>query len=103
MLGPSQGIFPHAHRSVVCRWQGVLEASVSREVTAQTPNPKPKILRQGDLEARQLRKVIATFRGTVVTQKGAPSPVQWHEQACEHFGLRGLVRIAVRGLVVEVR
>ena len=55
------------------------------------------------MEARQLRKVIATFRGTVVTQKGAPSPVQWHEQACEHFGLRGLVRIAVRGLVVEVR
>ncbi len=38
-------------------------------------------------------QVAATYQGMVVQAKGAPSAKQWHEQACEHFGLRGRVRL----------
>lgn len=42
------------------------------------------------------------YHGSIVQQRGAPEPRQWHEQACEHFGLKGSVRLClVRAPVLE--
>jgi hypothetical protein len=47
------------------------------------------------------KRCLIQFQGSIVQNKNAPSPKIWHEQACRHFGLKGVVRLCVVGMIVE--
>ena len=47
------------------------------------------------------RSSMIQFQGSIVQPKDAPSPAIWHEQACRHFGLKGVVRLRPVGMIVE--